>query len=256
MCAAYGKVAESCNSMTECRVKMWRSRTGKSGASSVKLCSIPPTTEAFTENVHRCHLQVAMWKAALLESPPEMDAIKYGWGLDHLGVLVPRTVPSDTLSAPPDILQLIHCNCKAYHNGCRTAACIFLLAAPTWLWGRCGRHNYPPASSVVDLVFCRSDGSHVSVDTVHPSVAKPHEPRFPAPLCNTFSLSLMLSFLTWSLSVRVAACPSAYLHFCHFQFLPVGASDWHCLHPVHVAARKLGALSSVYVRVRKPVKIL
>ena len=33
MCAAYGKVAESCNSMTECMVKMWRSKTGKSGAS-------------------------------------------------------------------------------------------------------------------------------------------------------------------------------------------------------------------------------
>ena len=51
MCAAYGKVAESCNSMTECRIKMWRSKTGKSGPSSVKLCSIPPTTEALTENM-------------------------------------------------------------------------------------------------------------------------------------------------------------------------------------------------------------
>ena len=66
MCTGYGKVAESCSSMTECRVKMWRSKTGKSGASSVKLCSIPPTTESFTENVHRCHLQVAIWKAALI----------------------------------------------------------------------------------------------------------------------------------------------------------------------------------------------
>ena len=52
VCAAYGNVAESCNTMTEYRVKMWRSETGKSGASSVKLCSIPLTTEAFTENVH------------------------------------------------------------------------------------------------------------------------------------------------------------------------------------------------------------
>ena len=93
MCAAYGKVAESCNSMTECRVKIWRSKTGKSGASSLKLCSIPPTTEAFTENVHRCHLQVAIWKAALLESPPEMDSTKYGCELAHLDNLVPRTVP-------------------------------------------------------------------------------------------------------------------------------------------------------------------
>ena len=122
MCAAYGKVAESCNSMTERRVKMWRSKTRKSGASSVKLCSIPPTTEAFIENVHRCHLQVAIFKAALPESPTEMDSTKYGWELDHLDNLVPRTVPSvSTLSAPSDILQLIHCNCKA--SGCRTAAC-------------------------------------------------------------------------------------------------------------------------------------
>ena len=29
MCAAYGKVAESCNSMPECRVKMWRSKQGR-----------------------------------------------------------------------------------------------------------------------------------------------------------------------------------------------------------------------------------
>ena len=84
MCAVYGKVAESCNSMTEYRVKMWRSEAGKSGASSVKLCSIPRTTEAFTENVHICNLQVAIWKAALIESPPEMDATRYGWELDHL----------------------------------------------------------------------------------------------------------------------------------------------------------------------------
>ena len=84
MCAAYSKVAESCNSMTEYRVKMWRSETGKSGASSVKLCSIPPTTEAFIENVHICHLQVAIWKAALRESPPEIDATRYGWELEHL----------------------------------------------------------------------------------------------------------------------------------------------------------------------------
>ena len=34
--------------------------------------------------------------------------------------------------------------------------------------GRCGRHNSPQASSVIDLVLCRSDGPHVSVDTVHP----------------------------------------------------------------------------------------
>lgn len=121
ICAAYGKITQSCTSMTECRVKMWHSKTGKSGASSVKLCSLPPTSDAFIENVHRGHLQVAVWKAALQESPPNMDPTKYGWELDHERILQPRTVPSGTLSAPPEILQLIRCSCQT--SRCRTAAC-------------------------------------------------------------------------------------------------------------------------------------
>ena len=46
------------------------------------------------------------------------------------------------------------------------------LAAPTWLWGRYDRHNSPPASYVMDFVFRRSDGSHVSIDTIHPSLLR------------------------------------------------------------------------------------
>ena len=52
MCATHGNLAEPCTSMTERRVKMWRSKTGKSGASSVKLCSLPPTNDAFVENIN------------------------------------------------------------------------------------------------------------------------------------------------------------------------------------------------------------
>ena len=142
---------------------------------------------------------------------------------------------------------------------------LLLLAAPTWLWGRCGRHNSPPASSVMDLVFRRSDGSHVSVDTVHPSLLRSSSLSSPgwchlqsfflcslgltstwsnhlsraflhlSAILSTFSLSLMFSFLIWSLSVWPHT-RSAHLHFCRFQFLNVGASDWHCLHPVQHSA--------------------
>ena len=97
---------------------------------------------------------------------------------------------------------------------------LLLLSAPTWLWGRCGRHNSPPASSVMDLVFRRSDGSHMSRLTqsslLRPSslsspgwyhlrglssyvvlvsplyVAKPPQSRFPAPLCDTLYLQVLL----------------------------------------------------------------
>ena len=115
------------------------------------------------------------------------------------------------------------------------------------------------------LHLLRSDGSHVPVDTVHPSlfrssslssprwyhlqslsfdvflvsppdVFKPHQSCFRAPLCvlfSTLSLSLMASFLAWSLiSVWPHAWPSAHLHFCHFQFIHVGTSHWYCLHLV------------------------
>ena len=98
---------------------------------------------------------------------------------------------------------------------------LLLLAAPTWLWGRCVRHNSPPASYVMDLVFRRSD-YHVSVDPVHPihlcfglprfyspgwyhlqslssdvvlvsplDVANPPRSRFPAPLLSTLRLFLI-----------------------------------------------------------------
>jgi len=84
ICAACGKITQSCTSMTECRVKMWHSKTGKSGASSAKLRSLPPTSNPFIENVHRGHLQVAVWKAALQDSPQNMDPTNYGWELEHL----------------------------------------------------------------------------------------------------------------------------------------------------------------------------
>ncbi len=116
ICSAYGKVAETCTSMTECRVALWNMKTGKSGTSSPKLCSLPPTSEAFVENVRRCHLQVAIWKSALEDSPPQMDPRSYGWEPNHQCVMIPRTVPIGTDLAPPFILKLIRCSCKT--SGC------------------------------------------------------------------------------------------------------------------------------------------
>lgn len=73
--------------MTDCRIKVWQIRTGKSGASSIKLCTLPPTQESFMENVRRAHFQVAIWKAALLESPLNMNPTIYGWEMDHEQIL-------------------------------------------------------------------------------------------------------------------------------------------------------------------------
>ena len=47
---------------------------------------------------------------------------------------------------------------------------LLLLAAPTYF--SCGIHDSPPASSVMDFIFCWSDGSYVPFDTAHPSLLR------------------------------------------------------------------------------------
>ena len=44
-----------CNSMTDCSQHMWALKTGKNTTAAPKLCSLAPTTEAFVQNVFRCH---------------------------------------------------------------------------------------------------------------------------------------------------------------------------------------------------------
>ena len=77
-------------------------------------------------------------------------------------------------------------------------------------------------------------------------MAKPPQSRFTAPLCDTLYLQSLLDVIvSHMVSWRVAACPSAHLHFCHrFQLLHVGASDWHCLHPVQHSWLKDHCVSS------------
>ena len=139
---------------------------------------------------------------------------------------------------------------------------LLLLAIATWLCGRRDRHNSPPASSVMDFVFRRSDGSHVSIDTVHPSllrsssfssprwyhlqnlssdvflvsplyVVKPPQSCSPdtSLLCSLLSVSPCCHRFLHGLLV-CGHMPICKFHFCHFQFLHVGASHCHCLHPV------------------------
>ena len=70
-----------CSSMTDCRQQHWAQKIEKSSASP-KLCSLPPTTDAFEQNVRRAHRQVALWYSALGGDPPVMNAVEYGWESD------------------------------------------------------------------------------------------------------------------------------------------------------------------------------
>ena len=77
MLACYGQ--QRCHSMMEACQQMWFSKVSRSKASAPKLCSLPPTSEAFEQNVARVHLQVAIWFHALDPNPPVLDPTPYGW---------------------------------------------------------------------------------------------------------------------------------------------------------------------------------
>ena len=61
------------------RYDIWLKRTSKRKVTAKpKLQTLPPTAEAFQENVKRAHLQACIWKSALSDDPPEMDPCTYG----------------------------------------------------------------------------------------------------------------------------------------------------------------------------------
>ena len=64
-------------SMSEARVSVWTAQIRKPGMTHV--ASLPPTTEAFSENVKRAHLQTFIWKNALQLDQQKLDPTDYGW---------------------------------------------------------------------------------------------------------------------------------------------------------------------------------
>lgn len=120
--ACYGSKL-NCDSMTECRQRLWAMKTGKSTNAAPKLCSLPPTTPAFVQNVLRCHYQVAQWYAALEVDPPTLNPVDYGWEADHANkALSPRTVVGDVPLAPDTVLKLIRCGCES-ERACKGNNC-------------------------------------------------------------------------------------------------------------------------------------
>ena len=77
--------------LTEARKCAWRTKMAKWIAEPPKLCSLPPTTEAFRQNALRAHLQVAVWRHALQADPPILDPLQHEWTLVGT-VLTPRLV--------------------------------------------------------------------------------------------------------------------------------------------------------------------
>ena len=134
----------TCQSMSDARYKIWVNKVSQRLASAPKIESLPPTDEAFKENVARAHLQAAIWKYSLDADPPTLDPCNYGWmkdPLSHMGSLEPITVPTGTPIAPEDILKLIRCGCDSAQP-CKSQRC------------SCN------AAQIACTAFCKCQGSH------------------------------------------------------------------------------------------------
>ena len=88
--------------MSEARTKMWR-------GAALKLCSLPPITEAFTDNVKRAHLQAAHWKASIEGTVRPIDALTHDW--EHDG---------SYLKPPVVVLEMMRCR---FASGCKGGQC-------------------------------------------------------------------------------------------------------------------------------------
>jgi len=117
MVAAYGGSGVA---TSECRQWLWVHKTARSMAAP-KLCSLPPTTKAFVENMKRAHFQVTQWYAALDSDPPPLDPRDYGWKADSINKSL-SAVPAGVFLAPDYVLRLIRCGCESA-TACKSGNC-------------------------------------------------------------------------------------------------------------------------------------
>jgi len=116
LAACYG--SKERDNMTAVHFDIWSQKMGnKKLTAAPQLKSLPPTTEAFTEHVHRAHFQAAVWRAALEADSPAIQHT-HGWTTDQTS----NTLPPNVTSAPDDVLTMIRRGCRSI-TPCTTGKC-------------------------------------------------------------------------------------------------------------------------------------
>ena len=76
----YGK--EQGTSLNSMRADIFKRKIAGKRHVPPKLSSLPPTMAAFRLHCQRAHFQIALWKAAGMSSPPDLDPLQYGWEMN------------------------------------------------------------------------------------------------------------------------------------------------------------------------------
>ena len=107
----YGQ--QKLTTMTEARKRNWKNRVAVKNTAP-NLQSLPPTDLTFWENLKRGHLQSAVWRSSLNESPPEVNFAHFGWEFEsNSSCLQPSFGSPDLVLVPDNLLQIMRCGCKS-----------------------------------------------------------------------------------------------------------------------------------------------
>ena len=108
--ACYGM--KDSTDMSHTRLLVWGKKNDKDHSSSPNLASLPPTREAFIENVKRAHFQTVLWRTINID-PRQLKPEEFGGKMDtDNNSLSLIGLPDDTKPAPDYILERIRCGCK------------------------------------------------------------------------------------------------------------------------------------------------
>lgn len=119
--SCYG--SKTTSSMSDVRFNIWQHKTARGKSESFKLASLPQTSAAFRLHVQRAHYQALLWTSALNSDQPEMNPTDFGWEAGPANqILLPVPLPTGTLAAPQQVLNLLCCNCSST-EACSTRRC-------------------------------------------------------------------------------------------------------------------------------------
>ncbi|KAK1886117.1 DNA-directed RNA polymerases I II and III subunit RPABC1 [Dissostichus eleginoides] len=93
--------------------RVWGKKNGKGHMSAPNLAALPPTNEAFIENVKRAHFQAMLWRNLNVNLLPALNPEEFGWKKDTCNrSLIPTHLPEDAKRVTDYILEMIRVGCS------------------------------------------------------------------------------------------------------------------------------------------------
>ena len=172
--ARYGQ--PNCSRMNTARYMIYTKKKGKPPL--VK--SLPPTDKNLLLYILRAHCKALLWKAADKQNAPSLCITEFGWEwLNN----VPSPVIASGPLAPPDLMKIASCQCRAAGKACSQPNCSCLTA------------------SMSCTTYCQCEGPLISVTIQwQPNMGMGTVQLLMLPKRNTLILTLI------SLNIRYHVC--------------------------------------------------